>query len=180
LTPVPEQGSTTTIGVALETDFASVPGWFSWENAGCGAAVADINGDGRLDLVVLAVDQVAGGPNTGSYRVGFGTDDEVTVGEWSAWMSIPGWFSWQNEGAGLVVADVDGDGLLDLVVVMVDAPDGPNVGYYRVGRALDATGAVTGGGRTGHRSLTGSAGRTRVLTSPWRMSKATAALTWWC
>jgi hypothetical protein len=145
LTPVPEQGSTTTIGVALETDFASVPGWFSWENAGCGAAVADINGDGRLDLVVLAVDQVAGGPNTGSYRVGFGTDDEVTVGEWSAWMSIPGWFSWQNEGAGLVVADVDGDGLLDLVVVMVDAPDGPNVGYYRVGRALDATGAVTKG-----------------------------------
>jgi len=89
LTPVPEQRSTTTIGVALDTDFAPVPGWFSWENSGGGAAVVDVNRDGRPDMVVLAVDQVADGPNTASYRVGFGTDDEVTVGEWSAWMSIP-------------------------------------------------------------------------------------------
>ena len=75
--------------MALDTDFAPVPGWFSWENSGGGAAVVDVNRDGRPDMVVLAVDQVADGPNTASYRVGFGTDDEVTVGEWSAWMSIP-------------------------------------------------------------------------------------------
>ena len=79
-----------TIGVALDTDFAPVPDWFSWENSGGGVAVADIDGDGRLDLVVLLVDQATGGPNTAYYRVGSGTDDEVTVGRWSGWMPIPG------------------------------------------------------------------------------------------
>ena len=126
----------------MDTDFAPVPDWSNWENSGAGVAIADIDGDGRLDVVVLRVDQANDGPNSISYRVGSASDDEVTVGRWTEWTPIPGSFSRRNEGAGIAVADVDGDGRLDLVVFLVDAPDGQNAGYYRVGRAVYATGAV--------------------------------------
>ncbi|MBW3548132.1 MAG: DUF1929 domain-containing protein, partial [Actinobacteria bacterium] len=82
----------------------------------------------------------------GYYRVGRGLDGEGEVtGGWSPWREVPEWFSWMNEGAGVAVADLSGDGGADLVVFMVDAPDGANKGYYRVGRGLDGEGEVTGG-----------------------------------
>ena len=37
----------------MNTDFLAIPEWFSYENAGAGIAVADLNADGLLDLVVL-------------------------------------------------------------------------------------------------------------------------------
>jgi hypothetical protein len=128
----------------MDTDFTAVPDWFFTQNGGAGLAVADLDGDGFPDLVVLAVDEPPG-QNAGYYRVGRTSDREGTVASWSAWMPVPDWFAWQNQGAGIAVADVDGDGRLDLVVFMVDAPNDQNAGYYRVGRALDPDGAVTGG-----------------------------------
>jgi hypothetical protein len=35
---------------------------------------------------------------------------------------VPDWFSWENQGAGIPVVDVDGDGQLELVVLLVDNP----------------------------------------------------------
>jgi hypothetical protein len=45
---------------------------------------------------------------------------------------------WDNAGVGVAIADVDGDGRPDLVVFMIDAPEGSNAAYYRVGWRLDA------------------------------------------
>jgi hypothetical protein len=127
------------------TDFTAVPDWFPAENAGAGLAVADIDGDGQPDLVVLMVD-AAQDQNAGYYRVGWGMDhDGNLTGGWSPWTAVPDWFTWQNDAAGVAVADVNGNGQLDLIVFMVDAPDGQNAGYYRIGWGLDAAGAVTGG-----------------------------------
>src|SRR5512132_2533321 len=129
----------------MPTEFLPIPEWPWWQNAGVGVAVADVNGDGRPDLVVLAVDDPPGA-NAASYRLGRGLDqDGNLVGGWGAWTAIPDWFSWQNADCGLAVADLDGDGRPELVVFMIDAPEGPNAAYYRVGWRLDATGAVTGG-----------------------------------
>jgi hypothetical protein len=60
---------------------------------------------------------------------------------------VAGWRSWENQGAGIAVAELVGTGRTDLVVLQIDAPDGENRGRYRVGWDVDVDGAVTDGWR---------------------------------
>ncbi|WP_306216234.1 galactose oxidase-like domain-containing protein [Actinoplanes sp. RD1] len=127
----------------MATKFLEIPEWQSFENQGAGSAVADVSGNGRPDLIVLRVDA---GPqrNQGFYRVGFDLDaDGEVTGGWGPWVAVPDWFAWENQGADIAVARLDG--ALALIVLQVDAPAGQNRGVYRVGRVLDAAGQVTGG-----------------------------------
>jgi hypothetical protein len=116
--------------------FSAVPDWFSQENQGADTAVADVTGSGRPDLVVMMVD----GPqlNRCVYRVGRDLDGGgVVTGGWTPWIDVPDWFSWENQGAGIDVADLTGSGRRpDLVVFAVDNPPGRNDAFYRVGTDL--------------------------------------------
>jgi Domain of unknown function (DUF1929)/FG-GAP-like repeat len=123
-----------------------VPGWFSWENQAGGCGIADVNGNGHPDIVVFMIDHPTPGPNAGWYRIGWDVDaDGAATGGWSPWMQVPDWFSWENQGGDIAIADLDGDGRPEIIIVMVDNPPGQNGGYYRAGWKLDVTGAVTGG-----------------------------------
>jgi hypothetical protein len=51
---VRSQSSDQVLRQAMNTDFLAIPDWFSYENAGAGIAVADLNADGFPDLVVLS------------------------------------------------------------------------------------------------------------------------------
>jgi len=59
----------------------------------------------------------------------------------NVFLPVPDWFSWENEGAGVAVADLAGR--QHLVVLAVDAPAGQNRGVYRLGHDLTGDG-VTG------------------------------------
>jgi hypothetical protein len=85
-------------------DFVAVPDWFAWENHDCGLAVADIDGDGNPDVLVLMVDDPVG-QNAGLYRVGHNFAADGTVGSWGPWIPIPDWWGWENQGAGSVRCD---------------------------------------------------------------------------
>ena len=125
--------------------FKPVPDWGSWENQGGGVAVADLNNNGKQDVLVLQVDNPPG-KNRGLYRVGRDVDaNGVATGGWGPWLEVPNWFSFENQGAGLAVADLDGSGQPDLIVFMVDAPNQKNRGVFQIGRNLDADGVVTVG-----------------------------------
>jgi FG-GAP-like repeat len=105
--------------------------------------VADVDGDGQLDLVVLMVDAPEG-QNAGYYRSG-PLDRTGAVTGWRPWAAVPDWRFWENQGAGVAVADLDDDGTPDLLVLAVDNPVGQNGGYYSVGWRLDARGRPADG-----------------------------------
>jgi len=127
------------------TPWLDIPDWFSQENQGAGIALGDLDRNGKLDLVVMTVDNPPG-QNRGIYRVGHDLDGDGNVtGGWTLWQDIPDWFSWENQGAGIALGDLDRNGKLDLVVMTVDNPPGQNRGIYRVGHDLDGNGNVTGG-----------------------------------
>src|SRR5450759_3719438 len=121
---------------------------------GHGLAVADFGAAG-LALVVLQVrDRGPSAANNGRYRVGSGLDGQGRVsGGWSAWQDVPDWASFRDQGAALTVADLDGDGVPELVVFHIDDfhtdhqnPGLPNKGLYRVGHKLAIDGTVDGWG----------------------------------
>src|SRR5439155_13428086 len=117
--------------------WTEIPGWISWQDQSGAVTTADLDGDGRPELIVLHVDDFHTGnplrPNKGFYRVGRGLDPTGQVtGGWGDWMEVD-WFSWFNQGAGVAVADLDGNGRPELLVFQIDNPPGENAGYYRVG-----------------------------------------------
>jgi hypothetical protein len=131
--------------------YLQIPDWFAFENQGGNIAVADLNGNGQQDLVVLMVDNPPGADNApaknrGVFRVGRDLDAVGNpTGGWTPWIDVPDWFSFENQGAGIALGDVDGNGKPDIVVLMIDSPPGKNRGFYRVGKDLDVNGNVTGG-----------------------------------
>ncbi|MFC7541447.1 hypothetical protein ACFQU2_21010 [Siccirubricoccus deserti] len=83
--------------------------------------------------------------NRGLFRIGRSLDAEGRVtGGWTQWIDVPDWFSWENQGAGIAIADLGGGGR-DLIVFMVDNGPQQNRGLFRIGRGLDANGNIAGG-----------------------------------
>jgi len=118
----------------------SIPGWFGAEDQGGGIAVADLNGNGQPDLIVYHIDN-PDGENHGYYRIGWDLDSNGNPRNgWSNPTPIPGWFGAENQGGGIAVADLNGNGQPDLIVYHIDNPGGENHGYYRIGRDLDSNG----------------------------------------
>jgi hypothetical protein len=125
------------------SDWHDVP-WFSWENQGAGIAVADLSGNGRPDVIVMAVDNGLQ-QNRGVYRIGHDLDADGSVtADWSDWRDMPGWFSWENQGGGVAVADTTGSGHLDIVVFGIDNPPQQNQAFYRIAFDVDANGVPAG------------------------------------
>jgi Domain of unknown function (DUF1929) len=108
------------------TPWVSVPDWWGWENQGAGISVADLDGDGRPELIVFTIDNPAG-ENAGKYTIGWGLDPSGhAVDGWGLWSTVPGWGFWENQGAAL---DMLGD---ELVLLAVDNPVERNTGFVRV------------------------------------------------
>jgi hypothetical protein len=125
--------------------FHDVPDWSSADNQGGSVAVADLDGDGSPELIVLRIDHPAAGPNRGFYRIGRALDAAGGVSGWGPWFEIPAWGSDANQGGGIAVADFGADGLALVVFQVQHVVPGPNAGRWRVGRKLGADGTVTGG-----------------------------------
>ncbi len=121
-----------------------VPGWWGNESQAGSIAVADINGDGRPELLVFHIDNPSGA-NHAYYRVGWNLSVAGQAASWSTPIEIPGWFGDDSQGGGIAVADLNGDHTAELVVFHIDNASGGNHAYYRVGWGLNSAGQITGG-----------------------------------
>ena len=110
---------------ATWSDWTPIPDWFPFENQHGGVALADLDGDGRPELIVFMIDNPAG-KNRCLLRVGRKLDTGgVVTGGWSDWQEVPDWFSWENQGGGVAV--VERGATRDLVVFTVTYA-GPRIG----------------------------------------------------
>lgn len=143
------------VGKYLQTDGTMAGGWsdairipdiFGTQCLGASIAVADLNRNGRPDLLVFAVIR-AGEKQEGWCRVGrnLGNDGRVTGG-WGDPVLVPGDFGNESSCPAIALADLDGNGQYDLLVFSMEhREDGKNYGSYRVGKRLDRNGQIMGG-----------------------------------
>ncbi len=94
------------------------------------------------------------GQNRGLYRVGKGIAADGTAaggwidcaGGWIDWMEGPHWFPFENQYGGVAVADLDGDGRPELIVLMADNPRRRT--RASTGSAASSTGSAASSTRT--------------------------------
>ena len=80
-----------------------MPGSFGKQNHGASIALADLNKNGRADLVIFYIEHPEG-ENRGYYRIGRNLDaNGCATGGWTEPIQVPGWFGTQNQGAGIAI-----------------------------------------------------------------------------
>ena len=119
-----------TAGVATSwTHVPPVPGP-GWEGQGAGAALGNLDGDPRPDLVLMAYDDPAGANNF-RYTIGWNLDAAGIATDWTTGPQLPG-VGWEGQGAGLAITCLDSDRRTDWIFMAYDAPAGPNGFRYQV------------------------------------------------
>lgn len=126
---------------ALRSDGSALPGWprtFRRTSFDSGVVLADI--DGREGPEILALGALAE-YGTGALLFAFHPDGETLPGFPVEFTDCFGY------GGGLTVADLDGDGLSELLVALAGRPQ--IVALHTLGRAADAAWPRSGRGRDG-------------------------------
>jgi hypothetical protein len=108
---------------------------------GAGVELADLDNNGRPELIVLVYDNPSGANNL-RYRIGWNLNRRAQTSNWSRTFYVDG-MGWEGQGAGIAVASFDADTRPDLVVMVYDNPAGANSFRYRIGWNIGTGGAVT-------------------------------------
>ena len=129
---------------AVWSEFKPVAGLCGEKNQGADIAVADLNGNGKPDLIAFHI-QNPDGENKGFYQIGRDLDDGGNVTGWSEFIQVPGYFGVDTEEAGIAITDLNNNRRPDLVVFHIEKTSGGNCGFYRIGCDLNDKGNVTRG-----------------------------------
>ncbi|MEW2331048.1 VCBS repeat-containing protein [Micromonospora chersina] len=143
------------LGREADANGAAVGGWtgpyelpdpVSAETAGLDVALADLDGDGRPELIVAyAVNRAGRTDNQVFYRVGWRLDETGAVTDgWTDSLPTPMQLG-SVTAVGVDVVDMTGDQTPDLLVFAAGAVGGTPVARYLTGKGVNRRGRVTGG-----------------------------------
>jgi len=118
------------LGIPAGRSIMHSVGGFGYESQGGGCAVTDLNRNGLPDLILMAVDNP---PHANSffYRVAFDLGSSGAYSSLSPTYGVEG-VGDEASGGGLAVADLDQNGIPDLLFMAIDNPPGPNQFRYRI------------------------------------------------
>jgi hypothetical protein len=114
-----------------------------WDNAGGGLALGDLDGNGITEMVLTAIDN-PGGANRFWYKVGRNLDQTGIATSWTSMLSTPFYVGDFSGGGGAALADVNGNGKPDLVLMDIDSPQGANPFWCYIGWDIDINGNAAG------------------------------------
>ena len=124
---------------------------------GASIAIGNIGGDSRPDLVLMAYD-APDGANTFRYKIGYDLSSSGNARSWTSTKTISG-VGHIGEGAGVAIANIDGNSRPELILMAYDAPNGANTFRYKIGYNLSTSGnasswssikTISGVGNVGH------------------------------
>lgn len=107
---------------------------------GAGAAFGDIDKDGKIDMILMAVDAPAG-LNKFRYQIGFGMNANGEPDRWQTYNDVDGIGNDGMDG-GVALADINKNGTLDLVFMGLDGVSSGFSFRYKVGFDINRDGTV--------------------------------------
>jgi hypothetical protein len=119
----------------------SVPGLGARGN-GADIAFTNLDADPRPEIVLMAYDESAG-QNAFKYIVGFNVNADGFTSDWSDTPIVVDGLGEGANGAGMAIADLDGNGRPDIVLMAYDRGSPENVFKWKVGPDLDEHGWPT-------------------------------------
>jgi hypothetical protein len=105
---------------------------------GAGVALADIDGNGQIDIVLMVIDAPSG-PNEFRYKIGYNINTNGDASNWSAVKQISG-LGDSSFGGGITIGDIDKNGVLDILLMAYDQPSGSTQIRYKIGYNINANG----------------------------------------
>lgn len=102
-----------------------------WEGQGAGAAIANLDGDPRPELVLMAYDNPSGANNF-RVKIGWNLGTNGVAQRWDPGFSMTDGVGWEGQGAGIALANLDGDARPEMVLMAYDNPSGANSFRYVV------------------------------------------------
>jgi len=121
------------------TNYKSVTG-VGHEGNGAGITLHDIDGNGTLEMVLMAYDNPAGANNF-RYKIGWNLSNSGNATSWSNYIQVNG-VGDEGSGAGIAIADINNNGTDD-IVLMACNQNGRDDFRYRIGWDINNSGVAT-------------------------------------
>lgn len=112
-------------------------------NEGGGVTIADIDGNGKPDMILMGIDAPAK-DNSFWYKVLFDLDENGYSSKESEIYTLPA-IGWDSAGGGVAVADFNNNGKPDMVLLCADKPNNGKIANicYRIAYDLKPDGSYT-------------------------------------